>query len=232
VHGCNPVGFLPLRDRMIRWFVCSGLLLPAILTCCHPLPRACSRRFPVSERRSWLSGTAVSVLVGIAILAVVTAALFAGKREIETPERVTSVDSVNLVDGEEAAPSVAATAADNGHGRAIYNKSCAACHVTGAANAPKLGDKAAWEQRIARGLDQLLQTVMAGQGAMPPRGTCIDCSDEDLTIAIEYMLGRVGFEPTESTDAVSVLEGTTGEQGAAAAAQGPANQRPDVAKGG
>ena len=73
---------------------------------------------------------------------------------------------------------------------AIYKQACFACHDTGAANAPKLGDKAAWEPRIAQGLDQLLSTAISGKGAMPPRGTCATCSDEDLRIAIEYMVSK------------------------------------------
>ena len=93
----------------------------------------------------------------------------------------------------EAAPAADAVVASSGpkSGEAIYNGSCASCHGTGAAGAPKLGDKAAWEARIAQGLDQLLSTAISGKGAMPPRGTCATCSDEDLRIAIEYMVSKV-----------------------------------------
>lgn len=68
-----------------------------------------------------------------------------------------------------------------------YNKSCAVCHATGAANAPKTGDAAAWEARLVKGMDALVASVGTGLNAMPPKGMCFDCSDEDYKALIEYM---------------------------------------------
>lgn len=68
-----------------------------------------------------------------------------------------------------------------------YNKSCAVCHATGAANAPKTGDVAAWEPRMAKGMEVLVASVNNGLNAMPPKGMCFDCSDEDYAAMIEYM---------------------------------------------
>ena len=68
-----------------------------------------------------------------------------------------------------------------------YNKSCAVCHASGAANAPKTGDAAAWEPRMAKGMDTLVQSVQNGLNAMPPKGMCFDCSDEDYQAMITYM---------------------------------------------
>jgi cytochrome c5 len=73
-------------------------------------------------------------------------------------------------------------------GKAIYDTKCFACHNTGVAGAPKLGDKAAWEPRIATGMDAMLAVAIKGKGGMPPKGTCMDCSDEDLKAAIQYMV--------------------------------------------
>jgi cytochrome c5 len=70
---------------------------------------------------------------------------------------------------------------------AKYNKSCAVCHASGAANAPKTGDAATWEPRIAKGMDVLVQSVNGGLNAMPPKGMCFDCSDDDYKALIEYM---------------------------------------------
>jgi cytochrome c5 len=69
-----------------------------------------------------------------------------------------------------------------------YNKSCAACHATGAAGAPKTGVEADWAQRLEKGNDVLLVSVTNGLNAMPPKGMCYDCSDEDYTALIEYMV--------------------------------------------
>ena len=68
-----------------------------------------------------------------------------------------------------------------------YNKSCAVCHASGAANAPKTGDVAAWEPRMAKGMEVLVQSVHNGLNAMPPKGMCFDCSDEDYAAMIDYM---------------------------------------------
>jgi cytochrome c5 len=72
-------------------------------------------------------------------------------------------------------------------GKAVYDKNCVACHATGVANAPKLGDKAAWAPRIAAGKDALMASVVKGKGAMPPKaGTTL--GDDDLKAAIDYMV--------------------------------------------
>lgn len=76
-------------------------------------------------------------------------------------------------------------------GKATYDAKCALCHATAVAGAPKFGDKAAWEARIATGMDAMLAVAISGKGAMPPKGTCMDCSDDDLKAAIQYMVDAV-----------------------------------------
>ena len=68
-----------------------------------------------------------------------------------------------------------------------YNNTCGVCHNTGAANAPKTGDAAAWEPRLAKGMDTLVASVKNGLNAMPPKGMCFDCSDDDYKALIEHM---------------------------------------------
>ncbi|MBT4519438.1 MAG: cytochrome c5 family protein [Halieaceae bacterium] len=68
-----------------------------------------------------------------------------------------------------------------------YNKSCAVCHATGAAEAPITGDAAVWAPRMAKGMAVLVQSVNNGLNAMPPKGMCYDCSDEDYASLIEFM---------------------------------------------
>lgn len=70
---------------------------------------------------------------------------------------------------------------------AIYAKACAACHNGQLPMAPKRGDKAAWEPRMAKGMDAMVQSVTNGLNAMPPRGLCMDCSTEDYQAVIELM---------------------------------------------
>lgn len=87
-----------------------------------------------------------------------------------------------------AATAAAAPSAADTVGKKLYESACFACHGTGVAGAPKLGDKAAWAPYIATGMDTMLQVAIKGKGAMPPRGTAMNASDEDLRAAIEYMV--------------------------------------------
>jgi len=76
-------------------------------------------------------------------------------------------------------------------GEEIVKEVCSACHLTGVANAPKLGDKAAWGPRLKQGLNGLLQTVLLGKGAMPARaGTSL--TDQELGSAIVFMANQSG----------------------------------------
>ncbi|MFJ7282548.1 c-type cytochrome [Pseudomonas sp. NPDC099000] len=73
----------------------------------------------------------------------------------------------------------------------VIAKHCNACHGTGLLNSPKIGDAAAWGERAKKegGLDGLLAKAISGVNAMPPKGTCADCSDADLKGAIQKMSG-------------------------------------------
>jgi cytochrome c5 len=89
-----------------------------------------------------------------------------------------------------AAPMVVAAAAapKADAGKALYESACVACHVAGVANAPKLGDKAAWAPRIKTGMDTLYTSVIKGKGAMPAKGTAMAASDADIKAAVDYMV--------------------------------------------
>ncbi|MDN4503098.1 cytochrome c5 family protein [Alteromonadaceae bacterium BrNp21-10] len=73
-------------------------------------------------------------------------------------------------------------------GADVYQTSCFACHGTGAMNAPKAGDAAAWGPRMEQGIDVMLGHAINGYNAMPPKGTCGNCSDDDIKAAIEHMI--------------------------------------------
>ena len=88
-----------------------------------------------------------------------------------------------------AAPVAAAPAAARS-GQDVYNSACLACHMTGAAGAPKTGDAAAWAPRIARGMDTMVSNAINGLNAMPPKGLCMSCSDEDIRGVVEYIVAQ------------------------------------------
>lgn len=75
-------------------------------------------------------------------------------------------------------------------GKTIYDTKCFACHASGVAGAPKLGDKTAWAPRIAQGDAMIMQNATKGLRAMPPKGTCMDCSDAELKAAVDYLVSK------------------------------------------
>jgi len=71
----------------------------------------------------------------------------------------------------------------------VYQARCYACHGTGAAQAPLLGDVIEWEVRLEKGLDTVVQNAINGlNGSMPPRGLCAECSDDNLKTIVDYMI--------------------------------------------
>ncbi|WP_251358609.1 cytochrome c5 family protein [Kangiella sp. TOML190] len=76
-------------------------------------------------------------------------------------------------------------------GEDVYNTYCTACHGTGVAGAPKLGDAADWSARLAEGgVEHLYEDAINGVGAMPARGTCADCSDDEIKKTVDYILAN------------------------------------------
>jgi cytochrome c5 len=73
---------------------------------------------------------------------------------------------------------------------ALYTQICQTCHATGVANAPKIGDKAAWAPRLAQGIDGLTASAIKGKGAMPPKGGSAG-SDADIKSVVAYMVSSV-----------------------------------------
>ena len=103
-----------------------------------------------------------------------------------TPEAVAArIQPVGKVEFGAAGAAAARSSED------IVKEVCAACHQAGVANAPKLGDKAAWAPRLKLGLNGLMQSVVKGKGAMPPRaGTSL--TDAELASAVVSMANQAG----------------------------------------
>ena len=74
-------------------------------------------------------------------------------------------------------------------GATVYQSVCMACHASGAAGAPKAGDKAAWAPRIATGNAALIKSATNGKGAMPPKGGGADLTDGEIKAAVEHLVG-------------------------------------------
>jgi len=144
-----------------------------------------------------MGGLAVFAIFLVIIASNLTSDVTDYKPEEIVVENIKPVGEVYIA-GEsepEAAPAPAADAAATAtagpkSGEQVYNSNCVACHGTGAAGAPKLGDTAAWAPRIAAGMDSLLANATNGLKAMPPKGLCMTCSEAELQGAVEYMVNN------------------------------------------
>ncbi|MFT2112004.1 c-type cytochrome [Marinomonas sp. 2405UD68-3] len=112
-----------------------------------------------------------------------------GQSSEEIAARIAPIGNVCIA-GEECEVASAAVASSNGplSGEDVYGKFCTACHSVGVAGAPKFGNAGDWAPRVAKGMDTILATAIKGINAMPPRGTCTSCSDEEIESAIAYMV--------------------------------------------
>ena len=116
------------------------------------------------------------------------------KRVAERIKPVGEVYSGSIPAGDNTPAPVAETsatttvAAADLSGEAVYQQVCAACHAAAVLNAPKPGDTAAWEPRLAKGVDVMYASAINGLGAMPAKGGRVDMSDDAIKAAVDYML--------------------------------------------
>lgn len=130
-----------------------------------------------------------SALVALGLGIALSASVQATSNDEAVAERIKAVGSV-CIEGDDSCGGAAAAPAASGGARSaedVYTTKCAGCHATGAAGAPMYGT-AEWADRGAKGMESLLATAISGVGAMPARGLCMDCSDEELQGAIQYMV--------------------------------------------
>lgn len=101
-------------------------------------------------------------------------------------------------------------------GAAVYAATCAACHDSGLAGAPKTGDSGMWSARLAQGYDTLLKHAVEGIRAMPAKGGNPDLSDIEVARALVFMSNKSGATfkepevPAETGDTAAPAAGTTG----------------------
>ncbi|RRC98987.1 c-type cytochrome [Amphritea balenae] len=102
-------------------------------------------------------------------------------------ERIKPVGSV-CVEGEDCGGPATAAAGGAFSAADTYTASCAACHASGILDAPKFGSSDWSDRATAKGMDTLVTNAINGINAMPPRGTCASCSDDDIKALVEYMV--------------------------------------------
>ena len=129
----------------------------------------------------------IALSLGVAVMA--TQLVGCGKKaavdEEQAAKLIQPVASVSLAAAPAAAPG-------SRKGEQIYASVCGACHDSGAAGAPKAGDKGAWGPRLGAGLDGLAKSATAGKGAMPPKGGAADLTDDELKRAVAFLANKAG----------------------------------------
>ncbi len=114
-------------------------------------------------------------------------------------------------------------------GEAVFKSVCAACHATGAAGAPKVGDTVAWAPRISQGFDTLVAHALKGFHAMPAKGGNPDLDDVEVERAIVYMANQSGAkfkEPEVKATPAAAPAATEASAPAAAQPAAPAAAAP------
>ena len=123
-------------------------------------------------------------------LAFATLGLGASEAKKAIEKRIAPVGQV-CVEGQDCAQEVNVVSSSLGGMRSskeVYDAACTTCHAIALAGAPRFGDRLSWGERANEDLDKLVETVTNGLGGMPPMGMCMDCSQEELSDAVQYML--------------------------------------------
>ena len=146
---------------------------------------------PIKTPGQLITVVALSFLVPIALIVILTQLVTTGPKADPAAlnpdaiaERLKPSASLTLVDA--SAPKVLRGGED------VAKAACVACHATGAAGAPKIGDKAGWAPRLAMGLDGLTKSAIKGKNAMPARGGNPDIADIEIARAIVWMGNQSG----------------------------------------
>ncbi|HBX37591.1 MAG TPA: cytochrome c5 family protein [Pseudohongiella sp.] len=135
------------------------------------------------------------VKMGLLVLGLgIAGAVVAQTHEQQVAQRLQPVGQVCLAGepcatgGAPAASGATAAAFDPA---TTYDQYCAMCHNTGMAGAPRRGDADHWTARVEEaGFATIVTNAVNGVNAMPPRGMCTTCSDEDIATLVEYLSGE------------------------------------------
>lgn len=152
---------------------------------------------PIKTPKQLIWAVVASFVVPIIIIIMLTHFVASGDRPAAgsdtlgaeaTAARIQPVGTIELRDA--SAPAVLRT------GEQVYQGQCAACHGTGAAGAPKLGDSGAWAARLGHGFEAMVNAALKGKGAMAPQAGG-EFSDFEISRAVVYMANQSGGKLAE-----------------------------------
>jgi cytochrome c5 len=169
----------------------------------------------------------LAFLAPITVIAILSQLFTSGMRHADESEqrvleRIKPVGTVAIA--EATAPKGSMT------GQQVYAQVCKTCHETGLAGAPKVGDKVAWQPRIAQGEQMLVQHAIQGfqgkTGVMPPKGGDTNLTDEEVHGAVVYLANQAGATWKQPAPAAMA---TSSAAPAAPATAAPATPAPAAA---
>lgn len=108
-------------------------------------------------------------------------------KDMEISARIAPVGKLAVGDIMQTAMASSAPA-EEASGESVFQSSCGACHSTGAAGAPKIGEPDAWSARIDQGIDMLVDHAINGINTMPAKGGNAALSDDEVRAAVEYIV--------------------------------------------
>lgn len=141
------------------------------------------------KKSMWKKSAGLVAALGLAAISLSSHAL-TDKQLQDVKARIKPVGSACLEGDSTCGGAVAAAGGKPKSGEEVFKASCNACHGTGVGGAPKFGEKADWKPRLAQGMDTLHTHAITGIRAMPPKGTCMSCSDDEIKAAVDYMIGH------------------------------------------
>lgn len=128
-------------------------------------------------------------LVGVLSLGLALSAYgFSDRQKAAIEERIKPVGTVCMEGDSSCGSAMAAAGGGAQSPEDIYNSNCMACHSTGAAGAPKLGDAGDWTERLGKGIDVVYANAINGINGMPAKGLCMSCSDSDIEAVVDYIV--------------------------------------------
>jgi cytochrome c5 len=128
------------------------------------------------------------------VIALALVLFFNGKKYDEMMEARLSSPVAVCLEGESCGQATAITLVAGGASRSadeIYSTGCAACHNSGVAGSPVLGNQGQWEPRQTKGYEMLVDNAWNGINGMPAKGLCADCTKEEIGMAVQYMLDAI-----------------------------------------
>ncbi len=130
----------------------------------------------------------IKKLFGVLCVAGLVAGSTVANSEDDIKARIAPVGSICMSGEECAAAPAPVAAAGPKSGKDVYGSFCTTCHGAGVMGAPKSGSAADWAPRISKGLETLYTHALTGFNAMPAKGMCAACSDDEIKAAVDYMV--------------------------------------------